>query len=132
MKPERMADLVRITKLKFQIEYEAVKAVLEEEAHVRADLSRLDDQTAAANQRENSDHAMEIVGANILWQKWIARARRNLNIELASILARKPHAMERVRMAFGRHQATEELLRKSERQCLKRKAARQNDFASGR
>lgn len=131
MKPEKMADLVRITKLKFQIEYGVVKAVLEEEAQVRADLSRLDDQMAVANQREGSDHTMETVGADILWAGWVDQARRNLNMELAGILARKPHVMERVRMAFGRHQATEELWRKSERQRVQRRAAGRDNPGPG-
>ncbi len=114
MKPEKVAGLVRITKLKFQIEYEAVKAVLREEARIRADLCRLDEQMASAGQSDDSDCAMETIGAGVLWQTWVARTRRNLNVELAGILARKPHAMERVRQAFGRHQATQELWRKAE------------------
>ena len=121
MKPDKLADLARVTKLQYQIEYEKVRVVIQEEMRVRANLSRLDNRQSGAGRAETTDLTMNIVGADVLWQGWVAQARRDLNLELAGILTRKPHAMDRVRSAFGRQQATEQLRKAAEKERLKRR-----------
>ncbi len=109
MKPEKLAALVRVTELRFQKEYDAVRALIEEEARLRGDLAKLDRQSMAVGSGGDADQAMRTIGADILWQGWVARTRRDLNMQLARVLARKPHVMDRVRKAFGRQEATRHL-----------------------
>ena len=50
---------------------------------------------------------MRALGADLLWQGWHSRTRRQLNIELAQVTARKLMAMDKVRKAFGRKHAVQ-------------------------
>lgn len=96
-------QLGRAAEAQYHQEHARIRDVLEQEASVRARLARLDAQVAQA--RAASQEAvmpMAAIGADMLWQAWVERTRRELNIELAQARARKLAAMGRLRTAFGR------------------------------
>ena len=65
--------------------------------------------------------APRAIGADLLWQGWTQRKRRELNIELARVLVRKAEKMDALRRSFGRAEATRQLVREDE--TARRKAA---------
>lgn len=107
MKHSKINQMAAATQALYLKEYRNIGTILVEEADLRAKLARLDariDQNKAA---EAENHMMRAIGADLLWQGWTTRTRRQLNIELAQILARKSAVMDRIRVAFGRQQAVE-------------------------
>lgn len=50
---------------------------------------------------------MKALGADLLWQGWHSRTRRQLNVELAKATAQKLRMMDQLRLAFGRKHAVE-------------------------
>lgn len=91
-------------------EHHKIQDVLSTEARLRQSLARLDAQAEQARRQTPTDHSMRAVGADILWQGWVTRTRKQLNIELAQVMALKLTAMDRIRIAFGRRQAIRRML----------------------
>lgn len=86
-------------------EYERIRAVLEEEARIAAQIARLDDQVVRTRAEGSGDHGYRSVGADILWQNWESRTRRQLNSDLARARAKRLSMMDDLKRAFGRKQA---------------------------
>lgn len=102
---DTFASVQDVTEARYLAEYRKIQPILAEEARLRGALTRLDDQARAARDVLMDQHAMQATGADIQWQAWVSRTRRQLNVELAQVLARKSAAMEGVRAAFGRREA---------------------------
>ena len=105
MKTDKLAQLAQVTDALSLREYEAIRPILAREAELRRDLARLTALAEQARRQEADAFAMRTVGADLLWQGWVTRTRRQLNIELATVMARKIEALKRARKAFGRQQA---------------------------
>lgn len=102
--------LCEVSDALYQREVARLRGLRDEEARLRAALVRLDAQ--ARDARRLSDSALRGVreiGADIVWQGWLARHRATLQSELAHVLARKEHAMPALRRAFGRAEAARAL-----------------------
>ena len=113
----------------YQREVARLRALRDEEARLRAALAKLDAQASAA--RELSDEALRGVreiGADIVWQGWLARHRATLQSELAQVLARKEHAMPAQRRAFGRAEAARALRAQARVEARTRQARREDDL----
>lgn len=102
--------MLKVTEALYMREFQKIRSILEEETTLRQKLAQLDTQIADNQTAIRNDHTMKTVGADMLWQGWVTRTRRNLNTELAQVMARKLVAMDGVRQAFGRQQAVEKLL----------------------
>ncbi|WP_234170822.1 hypothetical protein [Ruegeria pomeroyi] len=105
-------------------EYERIRAVLEEEARITAQIARLDDQVLRIRAEGTGDHGYRSVGADILWQSWESRTRRQLNSDLARARAKRLSMMDELKRAFGRKQAIAQIAEdeKSARVKARRKA----------
>ena len=119
----QMSDVMRAI---YDREFRAIGPVLAEESNLRSKLAQLDAQIAANQETDTHNHALNAVGARILWQGWTTRTRRQLNTELAQVMARKLIAMDRVRIAFGRQRAVE-MMASSKRRDLKKRRTRQQE-----
>lgn len=113
--------LCQVTALAYERELAAVQSILQEEAQIRADIAKLDRQVEEAHQRSDLG-SMRAIGADVIWQSWAGRARAQLNIRLAQVLARKAQVMTRVQTAFGRKTVADGLM-KQDRTDAKAKAA---------
>lgn len=74
-----------------------------------------------------ADHealALRRVGGEILWQGWVNRNRRELQMELARVLARKGEALAALKHAHGRSEAIEGLRDKAQKSELDKKIKR--------
>lgn len=107
MRHDKINQMAAATQALYLKEYRKIGTILVEEAELRAKLARLDARIAQNKGAAIDNHMMRAVGADLLWQGWTTRTRRQLNIELAQVLARKSAVMDRVRVAFGRQQAVE-------------------------
>jgi len=100
-------QLLRIARLRYLKDHHQVAAVLQEETRLRQALQNLDRQ---AREQCETGAAMQLVGADIVWQSWLDRSRRTLNMELAQLLGRKETVLDRVRQSFGRQTAIQSML----------------------
>ncbi|AZV80123.1 hypothetical protein EBB79_20995 [Parasedimentitalea marina] len=107
MKQKKLDQMAAVTQAQYLREHAKIKPILDAEADLRGKLAKLDAQMKETRQQGEQDHAMRALGADLLWQGWHSRTRRQLNIELAQVTARKLMAMDKVRKAFGRKHAVE-------------------------
>ena len=77
---------------------------------MRAELARLDDMLKTSEAAAEGQGEMRVIGADILWQGWVARSKTALNIKLAQVLAIKEQQLHQVRQAFGKLQVVEQLI----------------------
>ena len=107
MTRERLSRLLPVVRAKYEAEFASIRALLQAEAHCRAQLARLDAMEREAREQPRAPGPMQLLGADVLFEQNIARNRTRLNGDLARILARKETAMVKVRKAFGRKRAIE-------------------------
>ncbi len=88
---------------------------------MRGQLTTLEAQVREARAEADGDMPMKALGADLLWEGWHLSTRRNLNMQLAQVTARKLMAMDRLRKTFGRKTAVSDM-EKAEK--LRRKAAK--------
>lgn len=110
MRLGKIGQMAQVMRVQYENEFRAIAAILAEESEVRTKLNRLDVQIAANQDACANSHALKVVGAQLMWQGWTTRTRRQLNTELAQIMAKKLIAMDRVRVAFGRQRAVEMMM----------------------
>ncbi len=127
MRLDRLAQMSEVTRALYDREFRAIAAILAEESELRGKLSRLDDQVAR-NRATSNNHMLQAVGAQLLWQGWTTRTRRQLNTELAQVMAKKLVTMDRVRYAFGRQRAVE-MMQSTERENLMKHRRKQRETA---
>lgn len=109
MSQQKFEQMGKAADAVFMAEQGKIQSLLQEEARIRADLAKLQTQAEEARNRLIGDMPMQSVGADMVWQGWLARSRKQLNLELAGVLARKASAMDKVRIAFGRRTAIQTL-----------------------
>ena len=120
---DELARMAEVTEALYLREYRQIAALLDEERRLRGQLARLDGQVAEANATlAGGAAAMQAMGAEVLWQAWAGRSRRQLNIELAAVRSRKLAAMDGLRRAFGRQEAVA-AMREDDRQARARARA---------
>lgn len=113
-----LRQMAAVTEAQYLKEHAKIKPILDQEARLRGQLSKLDEQVRGARQQVDQDVPMKALGADLLWEGWHIKTRRTLNSQLAQVTARKLMAMDRLRRTFGRKTAVAEM-EKSEAQRLK-------------
>ena len=116
-----MSQMSGVVQALYDKEFQAIGAILAREADLRGKLNKLDEQIAQNRDVCANSHEMQAVGAQLLWQGWTTRMRRQLNTELAQVIVTKLAAMERVRKAFGRKQAVEMMMSAEQRRIRTRR-----------
>ncbi|WP_424985479.1 hypothetical protein [Microbulbifer sp. S227A] len=109
MKRDKLAQMSQVTEAMYLAEYRKVQTLLQEESRIRGALAQLDAQAEAERSALAADMPMQTIGADLLWQAWLVRSRKQLNIELSQVLARKSVVMDRIRQAFGRRNAVQDM-----------------------
>lgn len=107
MKQKMLDQMAAVTAAQYMQEHAKVQPTLAREAALRGQLAQLNQQVQAAREQSQNDHAMKALGADLLWQGWHSRTRRQLNVELAKATAQKLRMMDQLRLAFGRKHAVE-------------------------
>lgn len=107
MKHDKLAQMSQVTEAVYLAEFRKVQPLLQEEIRLRGALARLKEQADSERKALATDMPMQTIGADLLWQAWLVRSRKQLNIELSQVLAKKSVVMERIRLAFGRRNAVQ-------------------------
>ena len=107
MKQKMLDQMAAVTAAQYLQEHARVKPVLAQEAKLRGQTAKLSAQVQEARAQLNEDHAMKAMGADLLWEGWHSRTRRQLNVELAQATAQKLRVMDKLRKSFGRKHAVE-------------------------
>jgi len=117
------AELARLTAAIRDAEAARMRRLAAEEARIRADLAALDAGRRDAQALPAADLAgPRSVGADMLWQAWTGRARAQMQMRLARVLARKGEAMRGLQAAHGRCEAAENLRERTVKSQAQRRA----------
>lgn len=98
-----------LTEMKFRQSQAGLAGILEEERRLRAEIARLRGLAQEARSLPADRAHMQSIGADVIWLRWVARATRDLNIQLARVLARKEGLMSQHKRAVGRNTVAEKL-----------------------
>ncbi|MEP1933828.1 MAG: hypothetical protein ABJI96_12475 [Paracoccaceae bacterium] len=99
---KQIEELVNITETLYLKEQAAVQEILSKEATLRAKLAEIDFQVQQARDNSADMAPMQTIGGDVIWMAWVGRAKAQLNMQLAQVLARKSLVMGKVRQAFGK------------------------------
>ncbi|MEP1767148.1 MAG: hypothetical protein ABJJ53_10995 [Sulfitobacter sp.] len=114
--PSEIAKIQKLVDLKYHQQQESFSRLLAQENRLRGSLFQLDQQLS--DSRNTTDTQQQAIGADILWQAWIGRKKRDLNLQLAQVLSVKERHIEQVRSAYGKVVVAEQLYQQA---CDKRK-----------
>lgn len=96
-------DLNTLTQMKYQKEQQVLQVFLKREEKLRDDLAELRRQEEDARSLGFDDASVsKALGSDVLWAKWISKARSALNYELAQVMVQKEAHLQRVRHAYGK------------------------------
>jgi len=110
MERSRLEDLREIAAAKYLQEYRVIADLLAEEARLRRALAQLDRQVRSAHTTLADSVGAQRIGGDVLWQVWVGRTRRDLNLQLAKVMASKEPAMAGLQRSFGRRVALDRLI----------------------
>lgn len=114
--------------IKYRQEQESFERLKAEEDRLRAGLRKLDIQMLES--RSSGDAQQRAIGADVQWQAWIGRKKRELNMRLAQVLAIKERHIAQVRKAYGKVLVSTELLDQLQADTRMQKAQSDLDRAS--
>lgn len=106
---DQLAALARVSEARYLAEYRAIRDLLAEEERLQGQIDRLARQALEIRENRTQPGAMQMLGVDILWERTLHRNRAQLNLQLARLRAQKADALEKVRAAFGRKMAVEDL-----------------------
>ena len=104
---KELATIQELVNIKYRQQQESFARLMAQEHRLRRSLVQLDEHLSAS--RSSSDTQQKVVGADVLWQAWIGRKKRELNMQLAQILAVKERHVAQVRTAYGKVLVTDTL-----------------------
>ena len=116
---KKLGQMAHVTEAVYLSEFQKVQPILEREAKLRREIAQLQMQSKEGSQHLQNDQSMQSVGADLLWQAWLARTHRQLNMELSQVVAKKMTAMDKLRKAFGRKTAVATMLENQQQERLK-------------
>lgn len=106
-----LSDLAHLSDVLYQSERGKLQNLLEQESKLRSDLVRIDGMRQDSLALPTEDlSGLRRIGADVQWQAWLGRKRAGLNRELALVLAQKDRMMTKLRRAYGRKLAADQML----------------------
>ena len=110
MRLEDARTLQALADARYKARQQRFQALLQRENAVRADLRKLDAQAKSSEPTLNDD--MRSIGGDVIWQAWLGKSKRALNMQLALILAEKDQHLHQVRQAYGKVLASEYIVKR--------------------
>ncbi|WP_298921806.1 hypothetical protein [uncultured Roseobacter sp.] len=108
MKIAELEQLRKLVDARYQVRQQAFRSLLTRENTLRNELIKLSEQKRASE--KNGELQMRAIGADVIWNAWLEKAKISLNMQLALVLAEKEQHVRQVRQAFGKVMAADELL----------------------
>ncbi|MEO0751715.1 MAG: hypothetical protein AAFY25_07920 [Pseudomonadota bacterium] len=115
MTPAALSELIRLSQAQQDADAAHLQIIHTEEKRLRAQLAALDCRhktTQSLNLEETLPQRR--LGVDMLWQVWVGRRRRDLQIQLAHCLARKGAAKRALQKSFGKRFALERVFEKEQ------------------
>jgi hypothetical protein len=122
-----LAMMQKLVEVKYRQQQESFARLMEQERRLRQSLRQLDEQMIES--RQSGDAPQKALGADVLWRAWIGRKKRELNMQLAQVLAVKERHVAQVRHAYGKVLVTETLFEQLRTRTKKERAQSQRDRA---
>ena len=119
---DELRSLLKVSTAKYDKQRQALVALVQQENALRQELSRLSGLNEMPEGSDNEISNMRAIGADLRWRGWLGRAKAELNVQLARILAAKENEQLLVRQAFGKVSALEQLLSDTENKHRKKRA----------
>lgn len=131
MKNSDFEALGEVTEALYRAEAVRMQKLLQEESRVREALTRLDAQHAENRALPESDlDGLRQIGGDMIWQGWVGRKRADLQPELARVLARKGQIVGKLRRAFGKAQAVDQMTAAARAQRISDTRTRDADMSA--
>tara|TARA_R110000787_G_scaffold61262_2_gene138810 strand:- start:1931 stop:2341 length:411 start_codon:yes stop_codon:yes gene_type:complete len=105
----QLTALLAVTQAKYDQQQQSFGKLVSEENRLRTELEQLDAAARRAQTEPNGESEMRAIGADIIWQGWVARSKTRLNLKLAQVLALKLHQLAQVKQAYGKVLVIKEL-----------------------
>jgi hypothetical protein len=122
-----LTKMQQLVDLKYRQQQESFARLVAQETRLRASLLQLNEQL---NQSRNSDdNSQRAIGADVLWQAWVSRKKRELNMQLSQVLSIKERHIAQVRKAYGKVLVTNTLLEALSKEEKQKAAQSQLDRA---
>lgn len=110
MTPTALEDLVRLSQARQEADAAKLQKIRAEEQKIRAQLAALDDRNHMARSLPaQAALPQRSLGVDMLWQVWVGRRRRELQMQLARCLAHKGAARRALQKSFGKSAALGEV-----------------------
>lgn len=126
-KLDDLAMLQTLVEVKYRQQQESFARLMQQENRLRHALRQLD--IHMAESRSSDDTPQKAIGADILWQSWIGRKKRELNMQLAQVLAVKERHIAQIKKAYGKVLVTETLYSGARKDAQQKKAQSRLDRA---
>lgn len=120
-----LAMMQKLVEVKYRQEQESFARLMTQENRLRASLRQLDLQLE--DSRKCADAEQKAIGADVLWQAWVGRKKRELNMQLAQVLAVKERHIAQVRKTYGKVLVTDALFENAYKQVEQKRAQSQLD-----
>lgn len=102
-----LAMMQKLVDMKYRQQQESFGRLIAQENQLRTSLARLDEHLARSQRDTDSEH--RAIGADIIWEAWVGRNKRALNLQLAQVLAVKERHIAQVKEAYGKVLVTKDL-----------------------
>lgn len=122
-----LAMMRTLVDVKYRQQQESFARLMVQENRLRSSLRQLDDYLS--DSRNSDDAPQKAIGADVVWQAWIGRKKRELNMQLAQVLAVKERHVAQVRKAYGKVIVTDALHEKVRKAHAQKKAQSELDRA---
>ena len=110
MTSEQLATLRSLTRALHLGEEAKMRELVTEEEEVRQALARLEEHVRHVHDLPEARMSdLRRIGADVTWQGWVSQNRRDLQIRLARVLARKGLLKQKLKRSFGRDQAVSDM-----------------------
>ena len=111
-KERDLEDLQQITQAHYEKCQQSFAKIVTQENKLREELARLDALNRSARPPEPTLTHRNAIGADVIWQGWLGRAKTALNLKLAQVLATKEYHLIQVRRAYGKVLVLQEMQQK--------------------
>lgn len=123
----RYDELAEATRLLLEQELDAHRRNLEQSRRIDGELAQLDAMRKAAQSDPGTITSRQILGADTLWQGWLARKRQEMLRLAARARAQELMTLDRARLAFSRTEAAETICRDARNEAIRKARAREAD-----
>lgn len=123
----KYAEMAEVTKILLERELDRHRQSLEQSRRIAGELAQMDTLRAAALADTGAITARQMLGADTLWQGWMARKRAEILRRSAMARVQEAETLGRARVAFSRSQAATSLMQRDREERLRKRLMAEAD-----